>query len=174
MDEPLRLHIGGKKPSPNWKILNIQTGSNVDFVGNCTDLGQFADGSVASIYASHVLEHLGYQKELPTALGEFHRVLVPGGSLMLSVPDLEKLCQGLIQPRNSAEIRFHLMRIMFGGQTDPYDFHKVGLTWEFLNMFLRQAGFQQIERVDEFGLFDDASSLRLGGVLISLNVQAAK
>ena len=62
----------------------------------------------------------------------------------------------------------------FGGQTDPYDFHKVGLTWDFLNMFLRQAGFQRIERVDELGLFDDASSLRLGGVLISLNVQAAK
>ena len=86
MDEPLRLHIGGKEPSPEWKIFNIQPGPNVDFVGNCIDLGQFADGSVASIYASHVLEHLGYKKELPTALREFHRVLVPGGSLMVSEP----------------------------------------------------------------------------------------
>jgi predicted SAM-dependent methyltransferase len=75
--EPLRLHIGGKEKKAGWKILNVQAGPDVDFVGNCTDLAQFADGSAQELYASHVLEHLGYKEQLPRALAEFHRVLPP-------------------------------------------------------------------------------------------------
>ena len=54
---------------------------------------EIADGSVAEIYASHVLEHLSYVDELHQALAEFHRVLAPGGTLMASVPDFNLLCQ---------------------------------------------------------------------------------
>ena len=66
------------------------------------------------------------------------------------------------------------MRMIFGGQMDPHDFHKVGLTFEFLEDFLVGAGFKGVQRTDEFGLFDDDSSLRIGGTLISLNVVALK
>lgn len=174
MPEPLKLHIGGKEPAAEWKILNIQPGPNVDFVGNCTDLSQFSDESVASIYASHVLEHLSHQKELSTALREFHRVLMPDGTIMVSVPDLDKLCRELINPNNSPEIHFQFLLIMFGGQLDEHDFHKMGFTWDILRTCLHLAGFRDIHRVEEFGLFDDASSLRVGDALISLNVQAKK
>ncbi len=83
----LRLHIGGKDVKPGWKILNVQPGPGVDYVGTCTDLSAFGDRSVAEIYASHVLEHLSYTEELPRALKEFHRVLVPGARLRVAVPD---------------------------------------------------------------------------------------
>ncbi len=173
-DSALRLHIGGLEAKPGWKILNIQPGDSVDFVGNCRDLSQFDDESVTEVYAAHVLEHLGYLEELPGALAEIHRILVPGGVARLSVPDFELLCRMFVHPELAADARFHIMRIIFGGQTDPHDYHRVGLTWEFLEKFLNEAGFSSVKRVSEFGLFADASSLKLFDNLISLNVEAAK
>ncbi|MDH3584596.1 MAG: methyltransferase domain-containing protein, partial [Phycisphaerae bacterium] len=118
--EVLRLHIGGREAKQGWKILNIQDGPGVDFVGNCVDLSQFPDGSVAEIYASHVVEHLGYQQELPKALAEFHRVLRPGGRALISVPDLELLCRMFLHPELKPEQRFYLMRVIMGGQCDDH------------------------------------------------------
>ncbi len=57
MKSTLKLHVGGETPKVGWKILNVIAGPNVDFVGNCTDLSQFADNSVAETYISRVLEH---------------------------------------------------------------------------------------------------------------------
>jgi len=172
--EALRLHIGGEIPRDGWKILNVQPGAHVDYVADCADLSQFEPGTVAEIYASHVLEHLGYLEALPGALAEFHRILAPGGLLRISVPDLETLCRLFLHPDLDLDGRFHVMRMMFGGQTDPHDFHKVGLTFGFLEDYLNVAGFREVARVEDFGLFDDTSTLRLGGVPVSLNVQAVK
>jgi predicted SAM-dependent methyltransferase len=66
------------------------------------------------------------------------------------------------------------MRMMFGGQVDPYDYHKVGLIEEFLIKFFTEARFNTWERVKEFSIFNDASSMRLGEHLISLNMIATK
>ena len=173
--EPLRLHIGGKQRKPGWKILNAQPGAEVDFVGDCAnDLGQFEDGSVAEIYASHVLEHLGYNRDLPRTLAECHRILHAGGIARISVPDFEVLCRLFLDPERTKDERFFVMRMVFGGQIDEYDFHHVGLTFELLHDYLKQAGFSRVERVRDFGLFDDASTLRYANVPISLNVIAFK
>ena len=99
MSEPFRLHIGGREPRPGWNILNIQPGPNVDYVGSCTSLEQFADNSIDEVYASHVLEHLGFREELPKALREIWRVLKPGGVLKISVPDFERLCTMFVNPQ---------------------------------------------------------------------------
>ena len=66
------------------------------------------------------------------------------------------------------------MRMMFGGQMNEADFHKVGLTEEFLRDFLATAGFTGIARCDSFGLFDDCSEIVFHGRRISLNLSARK
>ncbi|HWA39923.1 MAG TPA: tetratricopeptide repeat protein [Burkholderiales bacterium] len=172
--EALRLHVGGKEVRPGWKILNAQAGPGVDYVGDCADLGRFADGSVEEIYASHVLEHLGYQSALPRALKEFHRVLRPGGVARISVPDFERLARLFLDPASTLDDRYVCMRMVFGGQVDEFDYHRVGLSEEFLTQYLLQAGFSRVERVEQFGLFTDASRLGLRGQPISLNVVAHK
>ena len=172
----LRLHIGGAGAErvPGWKILDIQRGPGVDFVGDCSDLGQFGDESIDEIYASHVLEHLGYLEELPRALAEFHRVLRKGGNAKISVPDFEALCRMFLEPGLTLDERILVMRMAFGGQTDPFDFHYVGLSHDILGSLLKDAGFSRAERVDEFRLFSDTSSHRFRGTLISLNLIAYK
>ncbi|MCH7778235.1 MAG: methyltransferase domain-containing protein [Gemmatimonadetes bacterium] len=173
-DTAQRLHIGGKQVKEGWKILNIQPGKGVDFVGDAADLSQFDDETFDEVYASHVIEHLGYQKELPAALKGIHRILKPGGVFRMSVPDLETLCKLFLHDGIDFNGKFQIMRMMFGGQVDEHDFHKVGLTWDIARHYFGQAGFKTPRRVQEFGIFDDASSLKVGKVLISLNVEAVR
>lgn len=168
-----RLHIGGKVAAPDWIVVDTQPGPAVDLVASCTALC-FADGSMAEIYASHVYEHLGYQEALPRALAEAFRVLIPGGVLRLSVPDLDTLARLFVEPERPLAEKFLLMRMMFGGQMDRFDFHQVGLNWDFARAFLARAGFAAVERVEDHGLFDDASRVEVGGVPISLNLVARK
>jgi 2-polyprenyl-3-methyl-5-hydroxy-6-metoxy-1,4-benzoquinol methylase len=50
----------------------------------------YADGSFDRALCLDVLEHLAYEDQ-PRALAELHRVLVPGGELLVSVPNLAHL-----------------------------------------------------------------------------------
>lgn len=172
---PLRLHIGGVEAKPGWKIVNVQDGPNVDYLGDIETVAEtFADDSVDELYASHILEHLGYDKALPTTLKHLARILKPGGNFYIAVPDLAALAKLFLHPQADLRVRIHLMRIMFGGRTDPYDVHVAGFDEAILGHFLSQAGFAAMRRVPKFGLFDDASNVAVGNVPVSLNVIATK
>lgn len=172
--QPLRLHLGGTQVREGWKILNIQPGPGVDFVGTCVDLRQFPDASVDEVYASHVYEHLAYRTELKAALSEACRVLRPGGRLCVSVPDLDILCRMFLSPTLQAHEKFFVMRMIYGGQVDDFDFHKCGFNFEILDHYLKQAGFRSVERVGAFGLFSDTSEITYLNAPISLNAIATK
>jgi predicted SAM-dependent methyltransferase len=103
--KPLRLNLGsGFHPKPGW--------INVDLVDELSDLQldlreplPFADNSVAQIYTEHFFEHLSFTSpadslareiEAPgspsdalTFLRECLRVLAPGGTIDIGVPDAE-------------------------------------------------------------------------------------
>jgi predicted SAM-dependent methyltransferase len=170
----VKLHIGARERAEGWKTLDIAPGPEVDFTGDCRNLSQFSDGSVETIYASHVLEHVPYNFEILPMLKDWLRALAPGGTVMISVPDLETMCRLFLHPQTTPEQRFHIMRIMFGGQVDPHDFHYAGLDWNIMGTYLHEAGFTEIKRVHELGLFKDTSMQKYLGVPISLNVTARK
>ncbi|WP_019501413.1 class I SAM-dependent methyltransferase [Pseudanabaena sp. PCC 6802] len=172
----IKLHIGGKTSHPEWQIVDIEPRPEVDYVCDASDLSQFADNSVSEIYASHVLEHFHYAlgNELLLTLLEWYRVLKPQGKLMLSVPDLRTLCWLYLNPDLDSTERYKIMRMIFGGQINQYDVHKVGFDFDLLATYLSEVGFQECQRVAEFNLFKDCSSMRVLGNLISLNVIATK
>lgn len=173
MSAPLRLHLGGEHVKPGWTIVNAQAKPGVDVVGTVTDLSMFPDGAAAEVYASHVYEHLS-NREVGAALREARRVLAPRGVLMVAVPDLEVLTRLLTHPALPLQDRWHVQRMIYGGQIDAYDFHKTGFTFALLEAVLHEAGFEAVARVADFGLFPDTSRLEFAGVPISLNVRASK
>jgi predicted SAM-dependent methyltransferase len=170
-----KLHIGGQVRAAGWEVLNANPGAIVDHIANANDLSFFPDNTFERIYASHVVEHFDYKDELSAALTEWHRVLLPAGILYVSVPDLDTLARLFIDRQSlSREDRYLVMRMIFGGHIDKYDYHLVGLNEEFLGYFLRLAGFPHVDRVERFGMFNDTSDIQVRGVPISLNVIATK
>jgi predicted SAM-dependent methyltransferase len=170
-----RLHIGGKQVSADWEIFNANPVAGVDHLGDARDLSRFPDATFAEIYASHVIEHFDYKKELAEALREWCRVLVPGGRLYIGAPDMDILARLFIEKdKLTRDERYFVMRMMFGGHIDNYDYHLVGLNEEFLRQFLLQTGFANIFRVESFGHFQDTSDMRFKGVPISVNLVAEK
>jgi len=169
-----RLLIGGIGKEEGWEILNAIDGEFVDHFQKADDLSVFDENSFLEIYASHVLEHMDYNGELQKALTEWYRVLSPGGKIYISVPDLEILAGLLLNKDLSMDERFHVVRMIFGGHIDQYDYHHVGLYMEILSALLRAAGFINIQRVHDFGLFNDSSTIKFTGISISLNIIANK
>jgi predicted SAM-dependent methyltransferase len=95
--------------------------------------------------------------------------------LHVSVPDLDILARLFLDRQQlSIEDRFMVMRMIFGGHVDQYDYHVVGLNEEFLLRFLYAAGFSKAVRVPEFGICEDTSTVKLKGTPISLNMTAPK
>ncbi|DAZ93173.1 TPA: hypothetical protein N0F65_005523 [Lagenidium giganteum] len=173
---PMRLHIGGHTRREGWWVVDIDESNQVaDFVLAMDNLYPFPDRSVEAIYASHVLEHCHYGLggEVKDTLREWHRVLKPGGNLYVAVPDLFTLSSLFVSKRSSNQERFSIMRMMFGGQTNPFDVHKVGFDFPILAQYLENAGFCDVQQVDDFRLFQDTSVMKFKNKPISLNVKAS-
>jgi len=169
----MKLHIGGEEIKEVWKILNAQNKPGVDYIGDISDLSQFQDNSVTAVYASHVLEHVN-QKNILSTLKGIYRILCPAGNFYISVPDMDILSHLFISPLASKEDKYLIMRMMFGGQTDQFDFHYFGWNQQFIYDFLKQCSFSDAKRVLSFDFFDDTSNMRLFGAPVSLNVIATK
>ena len=95
------------------KFLNLGCGShysqkaewtNIDFVSTGKDvIGHnllrgipFEDNRFDLVYHSHVLEHFS-KEEGDTFISECLRVLKPGGTLRIAVPDLERIAKEYLQ-----------------------------------------------------------------------------
>lgn len=81
----------------------------------------------------HVLEHFGCG-ESSGLIAEAKRVLKPGGSLYVSVPDMKQLAIGWNAGKISTQIYFTNVYGAYMGSED--DRHKWGFTAESLGLFL--------------------------------------
>lgn len=169
-----KLHIGGTIRKKGWENFNALPDACVDHLGDAADLSRFGDNSFIEIYASHVLEHFEYQLQLKPVLTEWLRVLAPGGTLCLSVPDLDAFAELWNKDETTADDKFFIMQMIFGGHKDTFDYHYSGFNEAILSKYLEEAGFVDVRRESHFGLFNDTSSMKFKGVPVSLNVTARK
>lgn len=174
IDKPLqRIDIGGIEQRDGWTRIDIEAGEGVDIVADIRDLHMLENESCAEIYCSHVLQCIP-SGDVLDALQELHRILVPGGTLYLAVPDLDVLA-GLLADENVSEARkFEAMRALFGMQQSDHDFYRTGMNFDFLVAYLDDIGFESAEHVESFGMGDDSSTRRIEGVLVSLNLIVTK
>ncbi|HMJ01879.1 MAG TPA: class I SAM-dependent methyltransferase, partial [Conexibacter sp.] len=102
---------------PGWLEvrLDVDPGVEPDIVASITDMSPVADASVDAVYSHHNIEHV-FSHEVSRALGEFLRVLRPGGELLLATPDL----QGVAKTIASGQLEDTLYRSRSGNIT-PID-----------------------------------------------------
>src|SRR5690606_8915876 len=103
-----QLEIGpGRRRVPGCETLSIAASGDVDYVVDASKGLPFADGTFDTIYASHVAEHIPWYQCLD-ALKEWTRVLKPGGTLEIWVPNGLEIAKAFVDAETGSENRIHL------------------------------------------------------------------
>lgn len=176
----MKLHLGcGKRFLPGFVHIDAVDYPHVDHIATIDNLSFIQTDSVDLIYNCHVLEHFK-RRDVERVLSEWHRVLKPGGTLRVSVPDFSKLCE-VYQREKKLDL---VIGALFGRQDYLYNIHYNVFDFISLSKSLDQAGFVNVRYYDwrqtEHAGIDDFSQAYIPhmdkehGTLISLNVECDK
>jgi predicted SAM-dependent methyltransferase len=142
----LRLHLGsGANRLPGWV--------NVDLLGMGSDLAwdlrrrlPFPDASAQAAFLEHVIEHFALADALDL-LEECHRVLGPGGTIRVGVPDLERYIRGYVGDREFIEQARpnRPTSLLAVAEVTQFHGHRSAYDAETLVMLLEEAGFIDVD-----------------------------
>lgn len=177
----LNIGSGGSKMNGYINVDSLLL-RNTELISNIKYLRFFIKKeSVSNIYASHVLEHFS-EKEVRNVLRILFELLEDGGTLRISVPDLDKITR--IYGENLSYFKKRgtppWIGPIYGGQSSKYDFHKTGFNLSWMSYLLEETGFTEIREYDavEFcakhNIADSSLYKKPFGQFISLNVVATK
>ena len=92
-----KLEIGSQtKLGPDWELMDIVPGPEVDVVADLAKRLPFEDGAFDLVYMSHVLEHVPWFKTVDV-LVEVRRILKVGGMVEIWVPDFGLIVEGYLK-----------------------------------------------------------------------------
>jgi predicted SAM-dependent methyltransferase len=144
-----RLHWGCASITPDgWINSDLRTGPCVDISGNILDGLRLDDESIDYIVSQHALQDLHIYDQVK-AISELHRVLKPGGTLRLSLPDLDR---AIAAYQSGNRDYFHVrdwetISGNFIAHVLWYNLTRTLFTYEFAEELLRKAGFSNVRRV---------------------------
>jgi SAM-dependent methyltransferase len=145
-----RLNWGcGDWVEPGWVNSDVKEGEGIVACDICDGL-PFEDGSFDYAVSIHSLPELAYQDLLP-ALQELRRVVKPGGTLRLALPDLERSIDAYRRgDRSYFLIPDEEMRTLGGKlavQLVWYGYSRTVFVRDFVEELLRKAGFSDVYNV---------------------------
>ena len=138
-DSNMLINIGsGTRSQPGWVNIDGFKDNNVDVLCDIRTKLPFLDNSVRGIFCEHVLEHIDYDEDVPTFLAECHRVLKPGGTIRIIVPDAGRY---LMAYSTNGWEELKIMRPLTDELVDSYFREiKYSTKMELVNMIFRQFG----------------------------------
>jgi hypothetical protein len=128
MNIGLNIGAGGDSRFPDeinlhWLNMDARNIPGIDIVGDCRRLN-FADGSIHKIISVHMLEHIARLEVVPM-LKDWYRVLVPGGTFEVEVPNFDGTVREYIKAVDENDIKKEDQRIenVYGRQFFTGDAH---------------------------------------------------
>ena len=143
----LRLNVGSGQRKFGGDFINcdINPKWEPDVVTDGASMPMFADGSADLIVSHHVAEHAGCGDAGPM-FRECRRILAPGGSLIVCVPDMWELAQAWINGRLNTQL---YMTNVYGAYMDnEADRHRWGFDHSSLKKFLLSCGYEKVKPFD--------------------------
>jgi glycosyltransferase involved in cell wall biosynthesis/predicted SAM-dependent methyltransferase len=122
------------------------------------------DNSADLILASDILEHFSH-RETQSILNEWARVLKPGGELIIRCPSLRLQVNAYVNGIWNADVASYMI---FGGQTNPGDYHCVAFDEQSIKDKLHKAGLI----VTEF--YEEDTPQDRGFINLNMTVRAIK
>ncbi|MFN8362071.1 MAG: glycosyltransferase [Candidatus Kapaibacterium sp.] len=164
LPSPLYLNLGcGRDVRPDF--INIDLFSDDDRVVRM-DIRkiELPDNIADGVLASDVLEHFSH-RETDDILREWARVLKPGGELIIRCPSLRLQMQAYQNGVWDADVASYMI---FGGQTNPGDYHCIGFDERSIRRHLEKAGFEVMT-------FEEVDTPQTSGYInLNMTVQARK
>ena len=161
------LHVGSGPKNPRklhqlfredgWREirLDINPAVHPDIVASLTDMSAVESASVDAVWSSHNLEHL-HAHEVPVALAEFRRVLTSDGFALVTMPDLQRVAELIVEdqtdiaayhspsgPITPLDMVYGHGRAIAAG--NGFMAHRTGFTARTLGEALVRAGFCQAD-----------------------------
>lgn len=136
----VKLHLGcGTKKFREY--INIDSTGSPDVFADITAL-PYSENYADEILAVHVFEHIFPQKSVEV-LRHWHKILKPGGKLVMEMPDLKKVLEFFKDPKSHPALT---MFALYGGEQTGRieDVHKWCWTFDTLKPLLEQAGFKEV------------------------------
>jgi GT2 family glycosyltransferase/glycosyltransferase involved in cell wall biosynthesis/predicted SAM-dependent methyltransferase len=96
------------------------------------------DSTADQIIASDIIEHFPH-REINDILREWNRVLKPSGVLIIRCPNLRLQLQAYMRGDWDADIASYMI---FGGQTNPGDYHYIAFDHNSIEKHLKETGFE--------------------------------
>lgn len=138
LPNPLRLNLGcGKDVKPGWVNIDLFS-DNPEVVKMDIRRLDISDNVADEILASDILEHFSH-REVDLILIEWSRVLKPGGIIEIRCPNLRLQLNAYMRGDWNADVASYMI---FGGQTNPGDYHCVAFDEESIKKHLLNAGFE--------------------------------
>jgi predicted SAM-dependent methyltransferase len=136
--DPLRLHLGcGWKRFEGYVNVDLWINESTDVICNVTRL-PWPDNSADIIENYHVIEHISHVK-VRDALTDWHRVLKPGGKLVVECPHFDDAVKEYLSGNEARLIN------IFGRQRSYGDAHLYGYNPQRLKRLLKEIGFVEIQ-----------------------------
>ncbi len=152
---PAKLHPAFR--SNRWREvrLDIEPKVQPDILSSIVDMrASVPDASFDAVWSSHNLEHL-HAHEVPLALAEFARVLLPDGFALVTCPDVEEVARFILE-RGIDEVAYPSA----AGPVTPLDMlwghgasieagfgfmaHRTGFTLASLARLVLESGFAEV------------------------------
>ena len=158
---PFRLHIGcGPGLLDGWVNIDV---APAPLALNILRGLPFPDASAQFAFVSHALEHLFFPRDVMPFLADVRRVLRPGGTVRLIVPDVSLAIEAYEAPDTkffdsrretwswwpTDPTRLEDFLAYSGAGSEPafsFESHKYGYDFETLDKVLRMSGFTAIRR----------------------------
>ena len=136
------LEVGGGDRPQFHPNLDIREGLGVDIVCDLNEPlpieGEIYDG----IFGMYIIEHISWRR-VRHFISETHRVLRPGGIVVMITANLLEQCKLAIQWFEQGKEK-EVSQMLFGDQGYPENTHRNGFSPNYAIKLFRDAGFHEV------------------------------